>query len=150
MDNIERFNVLTAYVLGKLYREFPVGCVIVSDDVQRDLTECFPGDDGKEKGRFIGQALMWLEETGYVLTRRGGVRKEYVLAPRAFEAMMALPSALKGEARKLGEKSVGEQLVEATKGFGKEVGTQAKSQIAAQLVGQVIGWAMKTAIGPSS
>lgn len=126
MNNIERFNLYTAYLFGKLYEEFPVHREIVADEVVDALKLPPPEKLAKNhnarstEANLVAHTLMWLVDTGYVILRESGAnRKRYVLAPKAFEALNATLSALEGKKDQENEKSVGERLSEIVKEGGR-------------------------------
>lgn len=120
VDNIERFNLLTAYLFADLLVKFPVARPMASDAIIRNVPECFPGDDLKEHNRYIGHTLLWLVETGYFIRRGTGSSAEYVLSPKSFEVLNALPSALGHKKPTPNEKTFGERLLDATQGYSVE------------------------------
>lgn len=152
MKNIERFNLYTAHILATLYETFPVSKQLQAGEIVVAMKAVVPfanEKDQRDLNGFVGQTLLWLTETGYLLQRGGTSPFRYVLSPKAFEAMnAALPDALSKKEGKGGAKTVGEKLTEVAVDTAKETGTETKSQVIAQLVGQVIGWAMKTLSGP--
>ena len=94
----------------------------------------------------MAYTLRWLQETGYIKAYGTDENRTFVLEPRAFEAMAApLPRALSGA--DVAVRSVGEKLVDVAGGFGGELATETRKEIASQLVGQVIGHAMKAFAG---
>ena len=150
MKNIERFNLYTAYLFGKLYEEFPVHREVEPADVVATLK--FPPpeklapkhDAASTEANFVAHTLRWLVDTGYlILKESGNNKKRYVLAPKALEALSATLSALEGKKAKEDEKSVGEVLSEAAADAGKELAKETQKQVISQVVGQVIGHAMK-------
>jgi hypothetical protein len=156
MKNIERFNLYTAYLFGKLYEEFPVHREIVAAEVVAILKLPPPEklaknhDAAGTEANFVAHTLMWLVDTGYLIMRlrpKGATGKRYVLAPKAFEALNATLSALEGKKPTEDEKSVGQRLSEAAEEVGREVAREARKQVASQIVGQVIGHAMRTFTG---
>jgi hypothetical protein len=147
MDNIERFNLLTAYLFADLYLKFPIARAMASDAIIRDVPDCFPGNDSKEHGRFIGQTLLWLVETGYFIRRSQGSSAEYVLSPKSFEVLNALPSALAHKRPLPNEKTFGERLLEATQGLSRDFVHDARKQVASELVKQIIGYGIRTMSG---
>jgi hypothetical protein len=157
MTNIERFNLYTAFIFGKLYEEFPVHQGLEATAIVTLLKLPAPEKLAKNhdamgtEANLVAHSLMWLVDTGYLILRERGPnksRKRYVLAPKAFEAMnAALPEALRqGQEEKT--KSVGEKLTEVSREFGSELAKETRRQVASQLVGQVIGHAMRTISGP--
>lgn len=144
MNNIEKFNVLTTHILGRLYQRFPVGCPINPDDTLFELKgilDFSSGNDSKEAGRFVGQTLMWLVETGLLIERGKGEGREYVLAPRAFEALaVAVPGPKSSATSAESVTTLGEKMIDATSQVATEIGKEAKKQLAGELVKQFIGW----------
>lgn len=150
MKNIERFNLYTAYLFGKLYEEFPVHREIEATEVVDALAlppqeKLAKNHDARStEANFVAHTVMWLVDTGYVILREsGGNRKRYVLAPKAFEALNATLSALEGKRAKVDEKSVGERLSEVVTEAGKDLAKETWKQVVSQMVGQVIGHAAK-------
>ena len=155
MKNIERFNLYTAYLLGKLYDEFPVARTVETKAVIDALK--LPAQEKDEKHtpeaqehQFVSQTLMWLVDTEYLIKREAGSGvKRYVLSPKAFEALNATLSTLEGKSPKADEKSVGERLSEVAADAGKEMAKEGLRKVMSEMVGQVIGHAMKVLSGPS-
>ncbi|WP_072376507.1 hypothetical protein [Hyphomicrobium sp. NDB2Meth4] len=154
MKNIERFNLYAAYVLGKLYDQFPVARAIDTKDVIEALKLPPQKPDPKQNAEsmehaFVTHTLQWLVDTGYLIMRESGTHvKRYVLSPKAFEALSATLSALEGKKSEAKEKSVGEVLSDAATGAGKEMAKETWKQVSSQIVGQVIGHAVKVISGP--
>lgn len=149
MKNIERFNLYTAYLLGKLYDEFPVARAIDTRQVIAALALPLQESDAKrdavaKENTFVSQTLQWLVDTEYLIMRETGTHvRRYVLSPRAFEALNATLSALEGRSAEPDEKSVGEILSEVAADTGKEMAKETWKQATSQIVGQVIGHAVK-------
>ncbi|MGF1619475.1 MAG: hypothetical protein ACFCUR_02535 [Rhodomicrobiaceae bacterium] len=155
MKNIERFNLYTAYLFGKLYEEFPVHREIVPVDIVDTLKLPPPEklaknhDARSTDANFVAHTVMWLVDTGYIILRSSGAnRKRYVLAPKAFEALSATLSALEGKKAEEDEKSVGERLSEIAADAGKEAAKEGWRKTISEMVGQVIGHAMKAFTSP--
>lgn len=148
MKNIERFNLYTAHIFGVLYNEFPVPRMLHGREVVtavRASLEMYTEEEAKQH-KFVAYTLRWLQETGYIKAYGIDENRTFVLEPRAFEAMAApLPKALRGA--EVAVLSVGEKLVDVAGGFGGELATETRKEIASQLVGQVIGHAMKAFAG---
>jgi hypothetical protein len=154
MKNIERFNLCTAYLFGKLYEEFPVHCKVIPTDVVRALKLPPPEKLAKNhdaeatEANLVAHTLLWLVETGYVIKRvRSATRTRYVLAPKALEALNAPLNPLKGNKNAGDKKSIGERLAEVATEAGKDVAKETWKQSVTQLVGQVIGHAAKVFSG---
>lgn len=150
MKNIERFNLYTAYLFGKLYEEFPVHREIIAAEVVDalklpPLEKLAKNHDARSTdANFVAHTLLWLVDTGYIILREGGGnRKRYVLSPKAFEALHATLSALEGKKGTAAEESVGDKLVAASKDLGKEVASEAKKEAISKMVGEVIGYAFR-------
>jgi hypothetical protein len=149
MKNIERFNLYTAYIFGKLYEDFPVHREVQPAEVVAVLKLPPPEklaknhDAAGTEANFVAHTLRWLVETGYLILRETATRKRYVLAPKAFEALNATLSALEGKKAKEHEKSVGERLSEVATEAGKDLAKETWTKLASEIVGGVIGHAAK-------
>ncbi len=150
MKNIERFNLYTAYLFGKLYEEFPVHQEVNPVELVAALDLPPPEKLAKNhdavstEANLVAHTLMWLVDTGYVILRRRGAkgtRIRYVLAPKAFEALNVRLSALGEKKGKEGGKSVGERLAELARDAGKEMAKETWKQAVSKMVGFVIGYA---------
>ncbi len=58
MENIEKFNKLTAQILTTLYEDFPVKVDITPEEFIKDET--------RKDRRFFINTVMWLAENGYI------------------------------------------------------------------------------------
>jgi hypothetical protein len=75
MKNIERFNLYTAYIFGRLYDEFPVARKIdVTEVVAALKLPTQPGvhADPTKENNFVAHTLAWLVDTGYLIMRKAG------------------------------------------------------------------------------
>src|SRR5262245_41392313 len=150
MENIEQFNLYTAHILSTLYAHFPMPKALEASAIVDSMKAVIPasGDSQKDLNNFVGHTLLWLTETGYVMRHGDLSPPRYVLAPKAFEVMNALPSALQGKEPAKGEKSMGAALTEVTKELGKEVGKEMKKEAAKRIVGELFGYGLRTFLAP--
>jgi len=136
MENIDRFNKITAAVLGKLYSSFPVPITIDCYELARGKSvEDLNAAELKKLHRydedvvFHVSTVAWLRNHGY-LEQRHDIEKHYsilyedcVLTPKALEAMNAEAT--------IGEITLGEQLTD----IAKDTGGQVKAAVVAEVVG---------------
>jgi hypothetical protein len=120
-SNIEQFDVITGRVLSALYENFPVPRYLL---VQEFVGEVFEFDDllGVElindEGAFFLASVKWLANAGYMefseeIHLNGFA--DVVLTAKGLETLKAVPASLQTGP------SLGEKLVDATKGGAKEV-----------------------------
>jgi len=86
-------------------------------------------------------------EIEYFICRGKGSGAEYVLSPKSFEVLNALPSALARKEAEPDEKTFGERLLEATQGFSRDFVHDARKQVASELVKQIIGYGIRSVGG---
>ncbi|RRV28600.1 hypothetical protein EGJ23_04255 [Pseudomonas sp. o96-267] len=119
-SNIELFDVLTGRILAKLYQHFPVDVPLEAWDY-RDLFSGPPMEDGwldADDSAFFQSTVLWLGSAGYLehgsATNNGDVYG-CVLTAKGLEVLKALPASLQAGP------TLGDQLVDASKGGAKEV-----------------------------
>lgn len=145
--NIEKFNVCTGFIFGKLYGEFPIWRKLEPNALVAEMKGAITDDEEKKinAATFVVNTLDWLVATGYLMMVEGNTKasNRYVLSPKAFEALNATLSALEGKKASVEEKSVGEVLSEAAENAGKDLAKETWKQVSSEIVGQVIGYAAK-------
>ena len=115
-SNIERFDEITAQILGRLYQEFPLPVYLPAADFVSSATcycDAICGDTPSPEARFFEACVVWLGETGYLrykehLYQLAGFR-DAVLTAKGLEVLKAIPDSLGGK------QTIGEQLVSAAK-----------------------------------
>lgn len=119
-SNIERFDVLVGRVFAELYQFFPVAVHLEAWEY-RDMFTGVPMQDGwvaMEDGVFFQSTVLWLGSAGYIehgISINNGDVQNCVLTAKGLEVLKALPASLQSGP------SLGEQLVDASKGGAKEV-----------------------------
>lgn len=100
MANVERFNLVTGLVFGKLYESFPIPRNITLQEIYDGLPDA--GDDegyANDLLRIIPATMVWLHDNGYFIAQSlqkiDGEAIEAVLTPKGFEVLNAVPNQLK-------------------------------------------------------
>jgi hypothetical protein len=149
MKNIERFNLYTAYIFGKLYEDFPVHREVQPAEVVAVLKLPPPEklaknhDAAGTEANFVAHTLRWLVETGYLILRETATGRDTYWLQRRSKLLNATLSALEGKKAKEHEKSVGERLSEVATEAGKDLAKETWTKLASEIVGGVIGHAAK-------
>jgi hypothetical protein len=120
-SNIEQFDEITGQVLGALYETFPVPRRLFITDFVLDgfsMSEQLGMPVPNAAGSFFLASVDWLAGAGY-LTHRGHAQGtgflDSVLTAKGLEVLKATPASLQTGP------SLGEKLVDASKGGAKEV-----------------------------
>jgi hypothetical protein len=142
-SNIERFNQYAGHFLAKLYESFPQPCTLDCVEAVKGTELAEPINDKllqeattDPEVRFCSDALKWLLSTGYFTgdQRLHCVQvARAVLTPKGFEALNAVPDALRASA------PLGERLSHLAAEGSKEATKAAIGEV----VGQVIGVAAR-------
>lgn len=120
-SNIERFDEITGQVLGALYERFPVPHrLLIADFVQEgySMNDHLGIEVPNDAGKFFLASVTWLADSGYLKYREqahGMGFLESVLTAKGLEVLKATPASLQTGP------SLGEKLVDASKGGAKEV-----------------------------
>lgn len=120
-SNIERFDEITGQVLGALYEQFPVPRrLFIKDFVQDGYTmdDQLGMEIPNDTGDFVLASIAWLADAGYLRYYEevhGMGFLASVLTAKGLEVLKATPASLQ-----VGP-SLGEKLVDASKGGTKEV-----------------------------
>jgi hypothetical protein len=133
-SNIERFDEIAGKAFGLLYESFPVPRNIMIRHLTQKDSAINENDFTEEEGYFIIASLQWLINSGYITAARPGSImgfSDVVLTAKSLEVMKAIPDSL--------QTPLGERLVEAAKGEGRE--------LFRSLVGQVLDMGLKYTLG---
>lgn len=124
-SNIERFDEITGQLLSKLYENFPVPCRLLIQDFVADGYEMIERLAKMEipnaKGDFFLASVDWLASAGYLqfhekILESGNCRYQgAVLTAKGLETLKAIPESLQSGP------TLGEKLIDASKGSAKEV-----------------------------
>lgn len=128
ISNIERFDEITAQVLGRLYEEFPLPIYLPAADFITSATcycDAVCADVPSPDARFFEASVVWLGDTGYLryeehMRQVAGFR-DIVLTARGLEVLKSIPESLSGQ-------TLGERLVAGAKTGGKELALEALRQ----------------------
>lgn len=76
MDNIEKFNVCTAFIFGKLYSEFSIWRKLDPADLGAEMKGVIAGDTEKNVNAptFVANTLV---ATGYLIMEKGSTAAVY-------------------------------------------------------------------------
>jgi hypothetical protein len=149
MQNIEHFNLYTAYILNVLLEAFPMPKALDAKEIAEAMKDIIPVDPQKQSdaSNFVGYTLVWLSEYDFI-GRRGEISPfRYVLTPKSLDRLNAVPSVLTAKKAETGDKSLGEALKSTTADLAKEVGKEAKRQAITQIVGEILGHAGRAFVG---
>lgn len=118
MSNMDEFNRMTVIVLGKLYEAFPRPVRVLVEDVIEQ-----PGEKPDEAAvRNFGGTVRFLAAEGFLKyeadSEEGLFFHETTLTLRGLKILRAVPSILDGE------QSIGQTLVEITRGGAAEAGKE--------------------------
>lgn len=120
-SNIEQFDEITGQLLGKLYENFPVPCRLLIKDFVADgyaMNEHLGVEVPNDKGDFFLSSVDWLANAGYLQFHEKIHNFGYqgaVLTAKGLETLKATPESLQSG------QTLGEKLVDASKGGAKEV-----------------------------
>lgn len=139
--NIEKFDEITSEVFAKLYRNFPIPCLLKAGDYVTTPLE-FHEQLGLElptkDAEFFFACIRWLESAGYITTE--SENELYVanalLTSKGLEVLRAVPSSLQGKA------SIGERLSGGVANGGKELARMLVSEalgLGARIASQHVG-----------
>lgn len=146
MQNIDRFNILTAHILAQLYERFPethdLDIAAIASKMGIALQGPFVSDVGGSRRyaraseaenawftTYVLASLAWLKDEGFIKASSGDALRAVILTSRGFSALTSKPDIL--------TKSLGQQLVGAAK--------DGASSVIGDLVGQAIGGFFKAA-----
>lgn len=120
-SNIERFDEITGQLLGALYEKFPMPRNLFINDFVADgysYSETTCADVPNANGQFFFACIDWLSEAGYLRFKERNHYHGYidaVLTAQGLAVLKVIPQSLQSGP------SLGEQLVDASKGGAKEV-----------------------------
>ena len=96
-DNIEYFNLLTGFVLSKLYLSFPMPIDLYYKDIM-EYIGLPPIFDEKE---FFYNTIIWLYTNGYLIHKTTEIQNEYfnyvILTAKGFAVLNSIPEILNPE-----------------------------------------------------
>jgi hypothetical protein len=150
--NVDIFNLVVAVIFTELYNSFPIPTPITSQWLaEKVLTEerYWRPDDLRGEGAreetveghgydlIAFHGISWLTQCGFMIQSPDN-KKKYVLSPKGFEALAAVPTSLSAKETR----SLGKQLASAA----ATVGDRASTAVISNIIGQVIGAAARTLI----
>jgi hypothetical protein len=160
--SVDIFNVIAGVIFARLYTAFPTPIGIDANSIALEVL----GSDRYSRPHFLGGVIRggqgtteetsegsrystiaihsrsWLEQCGFIIRTPNSSRPElYVLSPKGFEALAAVPASLTVAASET--KTLGKQLTSAATTAGDRV----SAAVISNIVGQVIGAAARSAIG---
>ncbi len=140
MQNIDRFNILTAHILAQLYERFPethdLDIAAIASKMGVGLQGAFVSEVGGRRRyaqaveaenawftTYVLASLAWLRDEGFIKASSSDALRGVILTSRGFSVLASQPDVLKTP--------LGQQLVGAAK--------DGASSILSDLVGQTIG-----------
>ena len=131
MKNVELFQLFAAKAFADLYESFPVVATISP----RELAKAGNHDLSERDASIVAEhTLKWLCSTDYLL-KQAHAQFTYVLSPKGFEILNASPFSTP-EARR---PNLGEQLGNAAKEIGTNVGKEELKSLAKQVIELGVG-----------
>ena len=141
-SNIREFNEITAVIFAKLYVLFPEPVFIDIGEAAKVLGISSATNElrsGRTFGDVFSHTLTWLIEEGFITTRPSTPRPRCVLTTKALTVMNLIPPNL--------TKSLGTQIMEATKNGSSESGKSEMVGLMGNFFGNFVGSMTKTIMG---
>jgi hypothetical protein len=158
--NVDIFNRVTAIMFAELFDAFPIPSQLNSDRLAKlALGDAYwrpnpsyavlewaakevESEEGLHYSRVAMHATDWLTDCGFIQRKEGTLTPSYVLSPKGFEVLAAVPKSLTHQTESLpesltheGTESLGKRLKAAITKGGGEVGVGVISDLIVKAIG---------------